>query len=155
MLKPKNNTIEKCEFADYDSLINLWEKSVRATHHFLTEPEILFYKKKIAEEYFDFVTLYKLIVAGDIIGFIGIKGKKLEMLFLHPAHFRKGYGKLLLDYAINSTGTTSVDVNQENKTACEFYKSMGFKPFAVSEKDGEGKEHPIIHLVLGKNKIEG
>ena len=37
---------------DYDELLALWEASVRSTHHFLTEENILFYKPLIREEYF-------------------------------------------------------------------------------------------------------
>lgn len=143
--------IEKCEIADYGQLIEIWEASVRATHDFLTESEILFYKKKIVDEYFDLVKLNKLVIDGEIVGFIGIKDEKLEMLFLHPNYLHKGYGKLLLNFAMNSHRITKVDVNSENKSAYEFYKSMDFKPFDVSEKDGEGNDHPIIHLVLNNS----
>ena len=43
---------------DYDELLALWEASVRSTHHFLTEENILFYKSLIREEYFPTVDLY-------------------------------------------------------------------------------------------------
>lgn len=44
--------------ADYPALIALWEASVRATHHFLPEVEILALKPLILEHYFDAVTLH-------------------------------------------------------------------------------------------------
>lgn len=43
---------------DYDELIQLWEKSVRTTHHFLTEESIQFYKPLIRNHYLPAVELF-------------------------------------------------------------------------------------------------
>ncbi|WP_285008569.1 hypothetical protein [Pedobacter faecalis] len=39
--------------SDYTELIGLWEASVRARHHFLSEADIQFYRPLIVNEYFD------------------------------------------------------------------------------------------------------
>lgn len=50
--------IDTATRADYPALIDLWEASVRATHHFLPEAELLALKPLILEHYFDAVTLH-------------------------------------------------------------------------------------------------
>ncbi len=51
-------TIVPVSRADYPALIDLWEASFRATHHFLLEAEIVALKPLILEHYFDAVTLH-------------------------------------------------------------------------------------------------
>ena len=41
---PNNPQIESLSSDDFDEIIEVWEASVRATHHFLTNDEIAFYK---------------------------------------------------------------------------------------------------------------
>ena len=63
---------------DYQTLIDLWEASVRATHHFLPEAEILALRPLILEHYFDAVTLYcARTEEGHIAGFSGVLERKL------------------------------------------------------------------------------
>lgn len=141
--------IRKAADDDIPSIMAIWEEAVRATHHFLTEDEILFYKSRMPE-YLKHVDLYVLERDGMVNGFSGIAGRKLEMLFV--ARRGEGSGSKLLEHAI-SLGVTEVDVNEENKRAAGFYRSKGFTQVARSDVDNEGKPHPILHLALpGKNR---
>ena len=83
---------------------------------------------------------------GEITAFSGILDSKLEMLFVHPDHFRKGFGKILLDNAINNLEVSKVDVNEQNEQAVAFYLSQGFRIDFRSEFDGQGNPFPILHL---------
>ncbi len=87
-------------------------------------------------------------IENTIIGFIGVSGKHLEMLFIDADSRSKGYGKILLNYAIEHLGITTLDVNEQNEQALGFYKKMGFSITGKSEKDAEGKDYPIFHLEL-------
>lgn len=63
--------IDTATRADYPALIALWEASVRASHHFLPEAEILALKPLILEHYFDAVTLHcARTEEGRIAGFL-------------------------------------------------------------------------------------
>ena len=73
--------IRKAADKDIPSVKAIWEESVRATHHFLTEDEISFYKN-LLPEYLRHVDLHVLDRDGTIDGFSGIAGRKLEMLFV-------------------------------------------------------------------------
>ena len=43
---------------DYPELSELWEASVRSTHHFLSEEDIQYYKPLVQNVYFPAVQLY-------------------------------------------------------------------------------------------------
>ena len=134
---------------EYSDVIRLWEASVRATHHFLKEEDILLFKKLIFEKYLDAVRLYAIRDKSDkILGFLGVSDDEIEMLFIHPDSSEKGIGKTFLDYAVNELRLTKVSVNEQNEQALKFYLKYGFKIVSRSELDGTGKPYPILHLGL-------
>ena len=127
-------------------LLNLWEKSIRATHDFLNEQQILQIKKLIIHHhYFDHVQLFHVEHEQKIVGFLGLAYEKIEMLFIDPQYFFQGIESNLIDYAV-SLGMKAVDVNEQNKTALNFYQQHGFQQIARSEMDAEGNPLPILHL---------
>lgn len=142
--------IENINKDEYNEVIHVWEASVRATHHFLKEEEILYYKPLILNNYLDAVELKSARNgAGKIVGFLGVAEKKLEMLFIHPEHRGKQIGKTLLNYSIEKMNVIKVDVNEQNKQAVGFYKKCGFVVSSRSELDSSGKPYPILHMDLG------
>lgn len=142
-------TIVPVSRADYPALIDLWEASVRATHHFLPEAEILALKPLILEHYFDAVTLHSARTEeGQITGFSGVSEGKLEMLFVAPGARGSGVGRLLAAHAITQGGATQVDVNEQNEQAVGFYLKMGCTVTGRSPLDGQGKPYPLLHMVL-------
>lgn len=134
---------------DYAELLSIWEASVRATHHFLKEEDILFFRNTIQEHnLFSQVNLTVVKEDDRILGFLGVAGDNLEMLFLHPSARGKGIGKILLSHAIDHLNITKVDVNEQNEAAAGFYEHAGFKTVSRSELDGTGKPYPILHMEL-------
>lgn len=141
--------IESIKSSDYKELIDIWEASVRATHHFLKEEDIEYFKILILNTYFDAVELRCVKNSnGKIVGFSGVSEQKLEMLFIHPNERRKGIGKALLHHAIEKQQVNVVDVNEQNEDATHFYLENGFKVFHRSELDSTGKAYPILHMKL-------
>ncbi len=131
----------------YDVLIEVWEVSVRATHAFLSEKEILKLKPLILEVYFDAVKLYGFKNSqGKIIGFCGIADQKIEMLFVAPSSQGKGVGTILCQHAIENQAVDKVDVNEQNPRAIAFYQKMGFKIISRSKLDAQGNPYPILHM---------
>lgn len=143
-------TISTVKPEEHDALLDIWESSVRATHHFLKEENILFFKQTIHEhKYFEIVELACVKNdKGQILGFLGTNEDCLEMLFVHADAIGKGIGKTLLNYAINEVKVNKVDVNEQNEQAFGFYLHHGFKTLSRSELDGTGKAFPILHMVL-------
>ncbi|MDU2063301.1 MAG: acetyltransferase [Sporomusaceae bacterium] len=134
---------------EYGTLINIWENAVRATHDFLTEEDIQFYKPLILNEYFQQVKLFcHKDSKNQITGFMGIADGNLEMLFIDPRSRGQGLGKALLLHAIEQEKVEHVDVNEQNDQAIGFYKHIGFQVISRSELDGQGKPYPILHMKL-------
>jgi putative acetyltransferase len=132
-----------------DLLIELWESSVRATHDFLQEEDIEFYKSN-ANKYLNAVDIYVVRDKNNnIAAFMGISEDNLEMLFVHPNEMGQGIGTLLVEFAVNELKIKKVDVNEQNKRAFRFYEKMGFRVANRSALDNEGRPYPILHLVLG------
>lgn len=134
---------------DHQKLIEIWEASVRATHDFLPEDDIVMLKPLILEQYFDAVDLRcAKNSAGDILGFCGVHENNIEMLFISPESRGSGVGTFLTEYAIKSQGATKVDVNEQNIQALGFYEHLGFNVLSRSPLDGQGKPYPLLHMQL-------
>lgn len=142
--------IERATTEDYPQIMKVWESSVKATHHFLKAGDFEYYKQMGPTKYLPAASLYVLRLNRKITGFIGVSGNHLELLFIDADSRGKGYGKVLLNYAIEHLGIATLDVNEQNKQAFTFYKKMGFRIAGRSEKDAEGKDYPILHLELVK-----
>ena len=142
-------TISNPSKEEYPQLDAVWESSVKATHHFLSEEDFNFYKNLITT-FFDNIQLKALKEDNTILGFIGTDKESLEMLFVEALERGKGIGKELLLYALENLGITKVEVNQDNHHAVAFYSHFGFETRKVSEVDGFGKPYPILHIELKK-----
>ena len=141
--------IEPVERGSYQTLIVLWEASVRASHHFLQEADIAALRPLILEHYFDAVTLNCAKGEdGEIVGFCGVADGNLEMLFVAPAAMGQGIGRRLVAHAICELGASRVDVNEQNEQALAFYRRMGFVVVGRSPLDGEGRPYPLLHMAL-------
>ena len=127
-------------------LLNVWEASVRASHHFLTEADIVRLTPQ-AEGALQFIeTLWVMQDGERPIGFMGVQERKIEMLFLHPDYFRRGLGKTFVERAFSDLDVEYVDVNEQNPNAAKFYERMGFKVFNRTECDSEGNPFPILEM---------
>jgi putative acetyltransferase len=136
---------------DFERLITIWENSVRATHNFITEEDIRYYKPLILNEYFNNVDLFCYKDEHNrICGFMGVVEDKLEMLFIDDCERGKGIGKQLLSYAVKRLNVKKVDVNEQNALAAEFYQHMGFKVVGRSDVDATGKNYPVLFMELSK-----
>jgi putative acetyltransferase len=134
----------------HPQLLEIWEASVRATHSFLNEQHILQMKELIIQHhYFDHVKLFHVEREKQIVGFMGLAYKKIEMLFVDPQFFDQGIGTVLIQKALE-LGADEVDVNEQNLRALSFYAKHEFQQIARSELDAEGHPFPILHLKLKK-----
>lgn len=134
---------------DFPQVVEVWEASVRATHLFLTESDIQFFKPLVGDA---LPCVKELACVRDrenqVVGFVGVVDKKVEMLFIHPTWRGQGIGRRLLEYAVKTLGATGVDVNEQNEQAVGFYLRMGFEVEGRSELDSMGKPFPLLHLRL-------
>ncbi|MDR2224198.1 MAG: GNAT family N-acetyltransferase [Flavobacteriaceae bacterium] len=140
--------IVKIEERDKHRLLEIWESAVRHTHDFLAEQDFLYFKEHMPL-YFGYVQLWGYRDEnGELMGFVGISDDMVEMLFIHQDARGKGIGKQLLKYVVENYDIKKVDVNEQNQQAVGFYIHMGFITQSKSEKDSQGKDYPLLHMVL-------
>ena len=95
--------VEKLNRADIliEKLTQVWERSVKATHLFLSDDEIADIKKFVPDTLSQVAHLVIAInETGDPIGFVGVEGQKIEMLFISPEERGKGVGKAFIEYGV-------------------------------------------------------
>lgn len=130
-----------------DRLLEVWEASVRATHQFLSEPDIDFFRPLVVPGLRRMEHLLCVRDAGGVlVGFVGVAKGMIEALFVHPSWHRMGVGRRLTTYAVVELGATKVDVNEQNEQAVAFYLHLGFRIEGRSNVDGMGKPFPLVHM---------
>lgn len=132
-----------------NKLVDMWEKSVKATHLFLTDDGISEIKQYVPQE---IKAVGQLAIVTDKSGlpiaFMGVENKKLEMLFVHPNYIRRGLGRQLVEYGIDYFGISEVTVNEQNPDAVAFYEHMGFKIYKRTDLDEAGMPYPLLYMKL-------
>lgn len=137
-----------------EQMINVWERSVRATHYFIAPDDFAYFRDIVKNIDFHLFSVYCLRSAGRVIGFIGVADKAIEMLFIDPDFFRQGLGKKLVKFALEDLGAEKVDVNEQNISAVKFYSKFGFVTYERTDKDPQGKDYPILKMKLEKSNIK-
>ena len=102
-----------------NNLLHIWERSVRATHTFLSCAEIEKIKSYVPQALQD---VQSIVVAKDeddaVAAFLGVEGKIVN----------------------------EVTVNEQNAQAVGFYKKMGFKTYKRTELDEQGDPYPLLYM---------
>lgn len=129
-----------------ETLLALWKRSVIETHTFLTRDEIQHIKEYVPAALQHVPTLIVSKEKDTMLGFIGLDGQKIEMLFIDPTYRHQGIGKALIQYAITHYDAHEVTVNEQNEQAVGFYEYLGFKPVHYSPVDEQGQPYPIITM---------
>lgn len=132
--------------ADSARAVEIWRDAVDATHDFLTAEDRI----AIGEEVQSFLPQAPLWLAVDAadrpLGFMLLDGASMEALFIDPAFRGRGVGKALVAHAIGLHGAITTEVNEQNGQAVGFYERLGFARVGRSDRDGQGRAYPLIHL---------
>jgi putative acetyltransferase len=134
---------------DRERLLDLWERSVRATHHFLEDSDVVALRPLVAEELASAAVDWWVLVSATeaLIGFLGFASDTIEALFIDPDHHGQGGGKFLVAHAQSlGAGALAVDVNEQNEAALRFYKTLGFSVVGRSPTDAGGRPFPMLHM---------
>ena len=133
-----------------DTLVSVWEDSVRTTHHFLSDAEILKIKTYVPQA---LSAVENLVIAeneaGRPVAFMGIQNHRLEMLFLASSARGQGLGKQLMQYGNDHYGITELTVNEQNPQAVGFYEHLGFTTYKRTDHDEEGNPYPLLYMKRG------
>lgn len=142
-------TIRASTPADGPRVVAIWAAAVDATHDFLSAAD----RVAIGEEVAGFLPSAPLTLAVDTdgrpVGFMLLDGAHMEALFIDPACRGQGVGRLLVEHALGLCPVLTTDVNEQNGQAVGFYARLGFTPTGRSERDGQGRPYPLVHLTSG------
>lgn len=132
-----------------EQLMNVWERSVKATHLFLTNEAIEEIKKYVPQAIGGVERLVVAINEENIpVAFMGTEKEKLEMLFVDPIERGKGIGKHLVQHGIEKFLINEVTVNEQNSQAIGFYEHMGFRTYKRTDIDEQGMPYPLLYMRL-------
>jgi putative acetyltransferase len=143
---------------DREVLVDIWLRSVRATHSFLTESDIQSLLLAVRDQALPALELWLLIADdGAAIGFLGVDRSAVEALFIAPGHQRRGGGRKLVEHARRlarerALAPLTVDVNEQNPEAVRFYEACGFEVTGRSPVDAAGRPFPLLHLRESENR---
>ncbi len=128
-----------------DALLDVWERSVRATHLFLSDAEVGSIKEYVPQA---LEGVERLVVAEATapVAFMGTENGRLEMLFVAPEERGRGIGKQLLQLGFDTYGVVEVTVNEQNPQAVGFYEHMGFETYRRTDLDEEGNPYPLLYM---------
>src|ERR671912_221796 len=93
--------IRRAVAADGDLLLDIWLRSVGATHAFVSDADIAGMTPQVRTYLASSEAQFWVICEerGAIMGFMGMSGGKLESLFLAPEYLRRGAGRRLVAHA--------------------------------------------------------
>src|SRR5947209_6433509 len=102
--------------ADCDVLVDIWLRSVRATHDFLSAEDIQSLLPLVRDYLTSDAPEFWILCsdAGAVMGFMGMSGSKMESLFLAPEFHGRGGGRRLVRHAQELHGELTTDVNEQN-----------------------------------------
>ena len=130
-----------------EALVRVWEASVRATHHFLSDAEIARIGKYVPQA---LRGVAHLIVTeneqGEPTAFMGMENDRLEMLFLSPSERGRGLGRQLVEYGVEHYALREVTVNEQNPQAVGFYRHIGFAIYKRTSHDEQGGPYPLLYM---------
>ncbi|HUL67638.1 MAG TPA: GNAT family N-acetyltransferase [Burkholderiaceae bacterium] len=140
--------VRPARIEDRGPLLDLWERSVRRTHRFLRDRDVVTLRPLVARELAcDAIEWWVLESAADLVGFLGVADEAIEGLFVDPEHRRQGAGRFLVAHAqLLGAGALAVDVNEQNEEALRFYEALGFRVIGRSPTDWGGRGLPILHM---------
>ncbi|MDR2461040.1 MAG: GNAT family N-acetyltransferase [Deltaproteobacteria bacterium] len=144
---------------DITRVIEIWEVAVRSSHHFLSENDIIDIRQTVSQTISSVVGLF--VAEGDfgeLLGFtiLAPESKAAQnqghvySLFVDPSFHGLGLGNEFLNFAKISYDALSLDVNEDNDKAREFYVKRGFSVVSRSEKDNQGRPFPLLRMVWKK-----
>lgn len=141
-------TISPATDNDRERIAEVWESSVRATHHFLSEEDLQKIIPLTRAELSEITPIHCLRDArGYVYAFMAVIDRKIESLFVAPTHRGDGAGRKLVEYALSELKATRVDVNEQNELAIGFYERMGFRSVGRA-LDPQGLPFPILQMEL-------
>lgn len=132
---------------DRDRLVDIWWRSACATHRFLSPQQLEALLPEVRALQLESLDTWVLCVpTAEAVGFLVMDGRSVEALFMAPEWLRHGGGARLMRHARQIAGPLTVEVNEQNAGAVEFYLAQGFEIARRAPVDRAGRPYPLLYL---------
>jgi putative acetyltransferase len=132
---------------DRDRLVDIWWRSACATHRFLPAQQLEALLPEVRALQLETLNTWVLCVpTTEAVGFLVMDGRSVEALFIAPEWLRRGGGARLMRHARQIAGPLTVEVNEQNADAVEFYRAQGFEIARRAPVDRAGRPYPLLYL---------
>jgi len=134
--------------ADVEPLYGIWERSVAATHDFVSAADLAEIAKLVRHQYLPKAVFTVACDEDDrVLAFMGMSCGEIDSLFVDADARGTGVGRALIEYARRvSPERLTVEVNEQNAQAAGFYARMGFKTVGRKPLDHQGRPYPLLQL---------
>lgn len=116
---------------DIDAVIEVWNRSSRIAHSFLTDDFFDAERHEIRDRWLPIAETTVYEDDGQVVGFLSLIGNEVGAFFVDPDHQGQGIGLQLMDHARGSRPFLELNVFESNASGRRFYAAYGF--VAVSE----------------------
>lgn len=133
---------------DVDSLYGIWQRSVGATHDFVSAADIAAIAVVVREQYLPSAAFTLACNVDDrILAFMGMSGSEIDSLFVDADMRGQRVGRALIEKArgLSPFGLT-VEVNEQNLQAVGFYERMDFRVIGRTPLDHQGRPYPLLQM---------
>lgn len=132
---------------DLEDLVRVWRRAVEATHDFLTPADVDGFEAQLRRDLPRAAARVAVDPEHDtVVGFLAARGGEVDMLFVDPTVHGRGAGTALLEDVARHHAVLTVDVNEQNPAARDWYGRRGFVECGRSATDADGRPIPILHL---------
>jgi putative acetyltransferase len=119
--------IRKYQPEDTDALVAIWQSASALAHRFLDEAFLTQEEVNLRQKHLPNAETWVLEDGGNPAGFIALIGDEIGGLFLDPSLHGRGFGKALVDYAVEIKGPLHVEVFEKNEIGRRFYDRYGLR----------------------------
>lgn len=168
--KQRQFTIRPLFLPDIPEAMAVWESSVLASHDFLSAEDYAFFRDLVENVLHQILgnkggmrgiltnpksaPFHGLFDDKDILcGIMSVQNGGINALFIHGDMRRKGYGSVLMRYALHELGAYKVTVNEQNPPAIRFYQKWNFEVYKRTDLDQTGKPYPILYMQRPENVV--
>ena len=136
-------TIREALPADRGALLDIWLRSVRATHTFLTEDDIQSLLPLVRDAALPALELWVLCAeSGAAVGFLGLDGAEVEALFIAPKWCRRGAGGCCSTTPAGSRGRCPSTSTSRTRRRCGSTRRVGSRRSAGPKSTRPGELVP-------------
>ena len=113
--------IRKYENKDIEAVVSSWRVASELAHPFLTKAFLDQEADNVRNVYMAFAETWVVEIDKSVIGFIAMVENEIGGLFLDPKYHGQGFGRALVDKAVEERGPLKVEVFKANVIGRHFY----------------------------------